>query len=90
MWKKFWFESNRFFDHVSSPEDWIRLRAAYPSMTDSELLDSREATYNDSLTLERRDSRPNYGMRLEHDGERTLRQFFEANEMMRLLPAISE
>lgn len=80
-WKRFWFESNQFFGYIENAEDWQRLRDAYPFFTDDGLLDAKEATYNGSLTLEERDARPNYGLRWEHDGERTLRDFFNANGM---------
>jgi len=86
MWKTFWFESNQFFDNVTRPEDWVRLRAAYPHMTDSDLLDAKEATYKGTRSQEVRDLKPNYGLRIEHDGERSLREFFKENNMLRLLP----
>ena len=80
-WKRFYFESNQFFDHINDMDDWDRLRKAYPDLTDDDLLDSKEATYNGSLSLYQRNERPNYGMRLEHDGGRTLRDFFIDNNM---------
>jgi hypothetical protein len=80
-WKPFFFESNKFFDTIRGMEDWERLKAAYPDMSDDQLIDAKEATYNGSRTQEDRDAHPNYGLRYEHDGERTLRQFFAAHGM---------
>ena len=87
MWKRFHFEGNRFFRAVESQEDWQRLRAAYPDLTDDELLASKEATYGGSRSMEERELRPNFGLRIEHDGEKTLRDFFVENEMIALIPA---
>lgn len=84
-WKRFFFESNQFFDYIASLEDWDRLRKAYPKLTDMELLDAKEATYAGTLSLAHREHHPNYGFRIEHDGERRLRHFFIANGMS-LLP----
>lgn len=80
-WAPFFFESNQFFDTIKGPEDWTRLRAAYPDMSDDQLLDSKEATYAGRREQEDRDAYPNYGMRYEHDGERTLRGFFDMHGM---------
>lgn len=80
-WKRFFFESNQFFDHIENMGDWRRLKTAYPSMTNDELLDAKEATYGGHRKQSVRDERPNYGFRHEHDGERTLRDFFKANGM---------
>ena len=76
-WKAFWFEGNQFFDWVRSPEDWERVKKAYSQdgceMTTDELLDkSREAPGADV---------PKYGLRIECDGEKTLREFFAENGM---------
>lgn len=80
-WKRFYFESNQFFDYIEGPADWQRLRDAYPRLTDEQLLGAEEATYGGNRTQEERDAMPNYGFRWEHDGQRTLRDFFSANEM---------
>lgn len=80
-WKPFFFESNQFFDTIRGMADWERLKAAYPDMSDDELLDAKEATYKGNRPQEERDAHPNYGLRYEHDGERTLRGFFEAQGM---------
>ena len=80
-WKRFWFEGNQFFDYIESMDDWQRLRDAYPDDTDETLLDAKEATYKGSLSQEERDANPKYGFRWECDGERTLRDFFAANNM---------
>jgi hypothetical protein len=85
MWKRFHFESNRFFDGIESPLDWERLRKAFPELTVDELLDSKEATYNGTRKLEERIRRPNFGRRIEHDGEKTLRDFFVENDMIFLI-----
>ena len=80
-WRRFFFESNLFFDRVDGPDDWQRLRDAYPDLTDEQLLDAQEATYRGTRSQKLRDARPNYGFRMEHDGERTLRDFFVAYGM---------
>lgn len=85
-WRRFHFEGNMFFDSVHGPADWIRLRQVYPALTDDELLDSQEATYKGTRELSVRDRRPNYGRRYEHDGDRTLRDFFVAHNMLHLIP----
>lgn len=76
-WKRFYFESN----HIEGLADWQRLRDAYPRLTDEQLLDAKEATYSGYRPQEERDAMPNYGFRIEHDGQRTLRDFFNANGM---------
>jgi len=86
MWKRFYFESNMFFDGVEGPSDWERLRAAYPRMSDDQLLAAKEATYGGTRKVEERIKRPNYGFRGEHDGEKTLRDFFVENGMLDLIP----
>lgn len=80
-WKRFFFESNLFFDHIENMSDWQRLCDAYPKLTDTQLLDAKEATYGGHRTQQERDERPNYGFRLEHDGKRTLRDFFAKHGM---------
>ena len=80
-WKRFYFESNLFFDHIENMSDWQRLRDAYPSLTDAQLLDANEATYGGHREQQERDERPNYGFRWEHDGKRTLRDFFASHGM---------
>jgi hypothetical protein len=80
-WERFFFESNQFYDYIDNMEDWQRLRDAYPSLTDDQLLNAKEATYSGQRSLEDRESAPNYGFRWEHDGKRTLRDFFAANGM---------
>jgi hypothetical protein len=80
-WTRFHFESNRFFDTIAEPADWLRLRSAYPDMSDEELLAAKQATYKGTLSQEQRDSRPNFGFRLEHDGGKTLADFFAEHQM---------
>jgi hypothetical protein len=80
-WTTFWFESNQFFDLVQGPDDWERLRCAYPDKPVEWFLRAREATYRDTRPLAERDRFPNYGTRAEHDGDRTLRDFFQARGM---------
>lgn len=89
-WKRFHFESNRFFDSVEGPDDWNRLRQAYPKMTDDEILRAQEATYKGTRSIEIRNARPNYGWRIEHDGQKTLRDFFAENGMLELIPPREE
>lgn len=86
MWQTFFFDSNMFFDNIKGPEDWHRLRTAYPYKSDDELLAAREATYRGTRPQDQRDEWPNYGFRSEHDGERTLKDHFIRNDMMDLIP----
>jgi hypothetical protein len=85
-WKRFHFESNQFFDGIETPNEWILLRDAYPKLSDDELLAAKEATYRGTRTTEERLKRPNFGFRIEHDGEKTLRDFFVENGMLELIP----
>lgn len=80
-WIKFLLNADRFYGWIKSPADWQRLKEAYPKKSDDDLLDCKEATCEGRRSLERRDNNPNYGMRFEHDGERTLRDFFQDNGM---------
>lgn len=86
-WKRFYFESNLFFDDVFGPDDWQRLRKAYPNLMDDSLLSAKEATYSGTRTVEQRRDRPQYGFGSEHDGVRTLRDFFVENNMLEQIPA---
>lgn len=79
-WVPFFFESNRFFRTIEGPEDWQRLRNAYPEFTDEKLLESKETTYKGARSPEDRQLRPEYGLRFECDGE-PLSAFFERNGM---------
>jgi hypothetical protein len=88
-WKQFWFESNMFFDFVNGPDDWILLRKAYPRMTDEQLLAAQEATYGGTRSEEKKAKKPNYGFRYEHDGKKTLKDFFIENNMLGLIPNTS-
>lgn len=85
-WKQFHFGSNLFFDKIAGPEDWLRLKADYSDMSDDDLLNAKEATYGGHRTKADRDDYPNYGLRSEHDGTKRLREFFEENDMLRLIP----
>lgn len=77
-WTTFWFESNQFFDWVKSPEDWEKVKAAYSqpgSLLSVDLLldQAREAAP--------KGAHPKFGIRLECDGDKTLREFFAENGM---------
>lgn len=72
-WKRFWFESNRFFDWVNGPEDWKRLRSEYPDKTEDWILERAMELAGAS--------KPNYGFRWEHKGPGTLKDFFKENGM---------
>ena len=76
MWKPFFFESNQFFQMVNSMDDWKKLQKAYPNYSNEQLLTAREATWNGQRSLNVRLQNPNFGFRLEHDGEKTLKDFF--------------
>lgn len=80
-WERFFFESNQFFQYIGDEGGWQRLRDAYPDLSDDDLLDAKEATYHGTRDCKERLQRPNYGFRLEHDGEKTLRDFFRDHGM---------
>jgi len=80
-WKPFFFDANMWSGRVNGMEQWNELRAAYPELSDDDLLAAKEATYQGTLPQEDRDLRPHYGFRWENDGERTLRDFFTQNGM---------
>lgn len=85
QWKTFFFESNRFFDHIHNMDDWARLRAAYPDKSNEELLAAREATYGGTRPEATRQARPNFGFRFEHDGQKTLRDFLAEHGMLDII-----
>lgn len=80
-WKSFFFESNQLFKTIKNRDMWDEIRNAYPHMSDDQLLDAKEATYGGTRPVEERVRRPNYGFRIEHDGEKILRDFFVENNM---------
>lgn len=80
-WRRFFFESNQIFMNIDGPADWQKIREAYPYKSDADILSAREATYGGSRPQGERDRKPNYGFRSEHDGDRRLRDFFEAHAM---------
>lgn len=80
-WKSFFFESNQFFDRIHNLSDWYRLKKAYPHLSDTQLLAAKEATYRGQLSIEERKKRANFGFRWEHDGEKTLLDYFKENGM---------
>lgn len=84
-WKTFFFESNRFFDYIKSIEDWNRLRATFSDMSIDQLLGAKEATYRGTRSMKSRESKPNYGFRIEHDGDKTLRDFMHENNTLHLV-----
>ena len=87
MWKRFQFESNMFFDAIEGPSDWERLRAAYPNKTHDELLTAKQSVWADNdLRSMFEPSCEQYGFAHECSGVKTLRDFFEENDMLRLLP----
>lgn len=87
MWKQFHFEANQFFDNIAGPDDWQRLRNAYPKLSDETLLNAKEATYRGTRAVEERAARPNFGFRIEHDGEKSLRDYFVEHDMLNLIPS---
>jgi len=87
-WKRFHFEGNLFFNGVTGPDDWQRLRKAYSDLTDDQLLNAKEATYRGTRSIEERENRPNFGFRSEHDGDKTLKDFFVENCMLDLIPPV--
>lgn len=80
-WTPFHFESNLWFGKVESREDFESLKKAYPHLTEAEILQAKEATYNGSLSADHRLAFPNFGFRIEHDGQKILADFFRENGM---------
>lgn len=76
MWTPFWFEGNLWFGMVNSPEDWLKCRAAY-----DELGHGSDDLLDKAHVAPRCTTKAKYGLRSECNGEDTLRQFFERNNM---------
>lgn len=81
MWRSFFYDSNWFYDSIDTPDDWQRLRNSRPEASDEQLLQARESTFRGQRRLEDREKYPNFGFYAEHDGEKTLKDFFEENQM---------
>lgn len=71
-WTPFWFESNQYFNWIRSQEDWNNLCDCYPDKSNDWLLSA----------LSTDDTKPNFGFRMEHRGDKTLKQFFRENGMV--------
>ena len=73
-WVNFHFESNQVFELVDSPSEWRRVKYLYyRAYEDQDIYDLKENIYPKEI--------PNFGQRMEHKGNRTLRDFFTENGM---------
>ena len=75
-WTPFWFEGNRWFDWVNTPEDWMRLKEMYECKPDSLTMQSILNSQNCPTS-----NKPKFGFAIECNGLETLRQFFEKHGM---------
>jgi hypothetical protein len=68
MWREFHFESNQVFGQVWDRAKWEQLKKTYEkAYPDSDIYACKESKYRSN----------DFGQRSEHQGERTLRQFFK-------------
>jgi hypothetical protein len=75
-WVVFHFESNQVFGEVENLERWLEMKARYESAYPGhfrDVYDCKECIYPRAM--------PEFGQRWKHQGDRTLREFFTANEM---------
>lgn len=70
----FWIETNQVFGMVKTVEEWIEIKRMFDIAYSKSIWSLRECE-------ERRV--PNFGQRSEHQGTRTLGQFFDQNKMER-------
>ena len=79
-WERFHFESNQSFGMCNNKEEWDEVKSNYCSYHNT--LDpskAKQATYGDKGHHSK--FRPNFGFRLEHQGEYTLADFAKDNNM---------
>lgn len=92
MFPEFWFEGNQYFDWVKSEHDLQKVFKSYSNTLEPfEVLDkARSKKYHDKLDINEvieRARKPEFGLRSEHTGEKTLRQFLiEENVDLIYLP----
>ena len=70
-WSPFWFEGNNAWGRIESPEDWERIKRAYP---DTDLTKASQYI-NSTLNV------PYYGFAFECNSQNKLGDFFTENEM---------
>lgn len=70
MWKNFHFDGNLINDIITCKEHFMLLCATYNLKPEKILQARQKPGFPDS-----------FGFRLEHDSERTLKDFFEENNM---------
>jgi len=73
-WVTFWFEGNQAWGEIDSPEEWERIKAAYPT---TDLRTAKRATAKYET-----DGTPYFGFRSECKLPETLGEFADANEMI--------
>jgi hypothetical protein len=79
VWRPFHFESNQFFDTLETPEDFNKLRAAYPDRDDAWFLSARSENYAENRN--HHPAIPHFGIRAEHTGAKTLGDLFTEQGM---------
>jgi hypothetical protein len=72
-WAAFHFESNQAFGDIENLEQWLEMKALWESAYTGDIYDCKECTYPRAF--------PDFGQRMEHQGDRTLREFFKENGM---------
>ena len=73
-WVDFRFESDQVSGEISSNDSWLLMKSRYESVYPSnDIYDCRECSYRTRI--------PEFGQAIEHNGRRTLRQFFQENGM---------
>ncbi|HUW90040.1 MAG TPA: hypothetical protein VMV43_05920 [Candidatus Nanopelagicaceae bacterium] len=75
-WKKFWFEGNRYFGLVDSPEKWEDLKETYKDNFCEDLKGLFSAKRDESSDTDK------FGFRSECRGRETLGEFFKKNGMI--------
>jgi hypothetical protein len=73
-WTPFWFEANLAWGMIHGPEEWARIKEAYP---EPGLLERAQESVDYGAAI----CKPYYGFRMECMGPKTLLDFFTENGM---------
>ena len=81
MWKPFRFEGNLYVGLISTPDDWEKVKNAYKGhFTIEELLKAQ--IHGEKFEFDVPYQGPDrFGFYQEYDGDKTLKEFFDENEM---------
>ena len=78
-WITFWWESNRVHGLVDSPEAWEKIVACYDKLYLDKLAGAKEAEHGHG----RGEAKvPKFGFRVECNGDLTLKDWADANQMI--------